>query len=65
MNVAINAVTSFRTTELQNLKTLVLKKNQNYVTDITYLHNLILHVSSILQLLPKIRQIFGIKYQLV
>ena len=26
MNVAINAVTSFRTTELQNLKTLVLKK---------------------------------------
>ena len=54
MNVAINAVTSFRTTELQNLKTLVLKKNQNYVTDITYLHNLILHVSSILQLLSKI-----------
>ena len=28
MNVAINAVTSFRTTDLQNLKTLVLKKSK-------------------------------------
>ena len=29
MNVVINAVTSLRTTELQNLKTLVLKKIKN------------------------------------
>ena len=37
-------------------------KNQTYLTDTTYLHNCyILHVSSILQILSKIRQIFGIK----